>query len=125
MTYRVLVTGSRDWVDHAILRVLNDTLADANRTGRLMTVVHGGCPTGADAFADVWARTLEITRRVHMAEWRPAGIYNPQAGLARNERMVAEGADLCLAFIRNGSRGATHCADLARRAGIPIVRFTA
>jgi len=37
--------------------------------------------------------------------------------------MVAAGADLCLAFIHNGARGASHCAALAEQAGIPTIRI--
>lgn len=126
MTYRILVTGSRDWYDSSILAALNVgwNVAEVEDRGPLV-IVHGHCPTGADAFADVWARTRGVKYERYPAIWRPNGVYNPQAGLIRNRKMVELGADQCLAFIRNGSRGATHCAGLAEEAGIPTVRYTA
>ncbi|WP_223885186.1 hypothetical protein [Nocardia colli] len=39
--------------------------------------------------------------------------------------MVRAGADLCVAFIRNDSAGATHTARMAQQAGIPTRIFRA
>lgn len=37
--------------------------------------------------------------------------------------MVNAGADVCLAFVRNMSKGASHCAHAAELSGIPVKRF--
>jgi Ni,Fe-hydrogenase III small subunit len=109
---RLLVTGSRDWADEDMVR-----RALAEHSQPEVVLVFGACPTGADAMAEAcWPGPVER----HPADWRR---YGRSAGPRRNAEMVAAGADLCLAFIRNGSRGATHTAGLAERAGIPVVLY--
>jgi hypothetical protein len=123
MARRILVTGSRDWTDIELIRGVLDGLRSQTWT---MTVVHGACPYGADAIADLWARQQTgVTVEPHPADWRPGGVFDRSAGFKRNAEMVALGADACLAFIRNGSKGATHTADLAEKAGIPVRRYLA
>lgn len=120
--YRVLVTGSRDWNDElAIVGALQDIAAEHPADGELI-LVHGACPTGADAIANNWAVKYGCLIEAHPAAWWK---YGRIAGPRRNTEMVEAGADVCLAFIRNGSRGATHCADTAERAGIPVRRWNA
>jgi hypothetical protein len=116
---RMLVTGSRDWADARLVRrAMRDYAVDDDP----ITVVHGDCPSGADAIADAVALGLSWKTERHPADWR---TYGKGAGFRRNAEMVALGADICLAFIRDGSRGATHTADTAEEAGIPTVRFLA
>jgi len=118
--YRVLVTGSRDWTDFlAIDKALGAEQGLAALDARPLVVVHGGA-LGADRMAHAWAKKNGVAYERHPALWRANGIYNPQAGLVRNRAMVNLGADVCLAFIRSGSRGASHCARLAEEAGIPV-----
>ncbi|MEU1273031.1 DUF2493 domain-containing protein [Streptomyces sp. NPDC005799] len=123
--YRILITGSRTWDDRdTIWRELGNTVAPIP-VDREITVVHGHCPRGADAMADEWARKYGATVERHPANWRPGGVLDRAAGFRRNAEMVALGADICLAFIKDRSRGASHAAGLAAGAGIPVRRWIA
>lgn len=128
---RILVTGSRDWDDPYIL---STALKEAWDLGWVevggkwfrqeTTLVHGACPTGADQMAhDIWTLSApEDPIERYPAAW---DVYGKAAGYIRNRHMVDAGADLCLAFIKNNSRGATMTADLAEKAGIPTRKYTA
>ena len=124
--YRVLVTGSRDWSNADLIRH-HLTRAWLTVEGPF-TVVHGACPTGADWMVSDWVANMleadmgDVREEAHAANWQLEG---KRAGFIRNARMVNLGADVCLAFIRNGSRGASHTARLAEEAGIPTRRWTA
>jgi hypothetical protein len=119
--YRILVTGSRDWDDvEAIWQAMGQAVREA--PGRQIVVVHGACPRGADWHADRWARLADAQVERHPANW---SLNGKRAGFIRNQLMVNLGADVCLAFIKDGSRGASHTARLAEEAGIPTKRWTA
>ncbi|RAJ70232.1 uncharacterized protein DUF2493 [Streptomyces sp. Amel2xB2] len=126
--YRALITGSRDWPSPGVVwSALNDCRDEALITGRELVVVHGACPTGADAQARDWCITATqfatgVTEEQHPANWQ---INGKRAGFIRNQHMVNLGADVCLAFIKDGSRGASHTARLAEQAGIPVRKWTA
>ncbi len=114
---RILVTGSRDWDDSfAVGKVISMHLDDDSNH----VIVQGGCPTGADLFAREFAAQRGIKVESHLADWKQ---YGRSAGPKRNAEMVRLGADCCLAFIKNGSKGATHCAKLAGESGIPVVSY--
>lgn len=115
---RILVTGSRDWtnrdaVNLALHKVLRDFPLEP------ITLVHGGCPTGADYLAHSFAHFSSrwIDEEVHPADWKKHGRA---AGPIRNQHMVDLGADLCVAFPLGESRGTRHCMKAAAKAGIPV-----
>ena len=122
---RILITGSRDWTNIETISAAIMGAAEADGcTPDMVTIVHGGA-IGADSMAAEYAEKNGYNIEEHPVVWRPYGIYNPRAGLARNSDMVNLGADACLAFIRNGSRGASDCARKAEAAGIPTSRYEA
>lgn len=121
---RVLVTGSRDYPEPFFVSIaLNRIVRPRVMERHDVVIVHGACPKGVDRFASNWVRHCQlpgVTEEAHPAEWKS---YGKSAGFRRNVEMVALGADVCLAFIANGSPGSTHCADAAQRAHIPTLRF--
>ncbi|HKN44274.1 MAG TPA: DUF2493 domain-containing protein [Propionibacteriaceae bacterium] len=121
---RILVTGSRDWDDEQRVFDALYTYWLAAEAPSELTLVSGHCPTGADAIAEriVTNAGMGWEPELHPADW---DTHGKSAGFRRNAEMVNLGADFCLAFIKNGSKGATHTADLAEKAGIPVRRFLA
>jgi len=104
-----------------VWRCLDVVAAEAARAGVEELVVVHGCAPGADTLADRWTRIpghpLRVRVERHPADWRR---YPRAAGVVRNRAMVRAGAEVCLAFIRDQSAGATDCAREAERAGIPV-----
>lgn len=135
---RVLVTGSRTWDDPSpIARLLQQAFDPSGPS----LVIHGACPHGADRIARDLVRAWRhdgwpVAEQGVPARWdvcaascrpghrrvRDGREWCPSAGHRRNALMVDQGADICLAFIRGGSAGASGTAALAEAAGIETVR---
>jgi hypothetical protein len=123
---RILITASRTWTDgQAIFNDL-DTEWDRRPPGEPFVVVHGGA-AGGDTLASRWAQYraeagFPVVEEIHLADWAGQGR---KAGILRNLKMVRSDIDLCLAYIYDNSRGATHCATAAHADGIEtrITRF--
>lgn len=113
----VAVTGGRDYRDRATLyRVLDAEAA----TDGIAVLVHGGCPSGADALADAWAEERKVSRRIFRADWSKHG---PAAGPIRNGEMLrATNPHVLIAF--PGGVGTADCVCRAEGMGIPVVRLT-
>jgi len=133
---RLLVTGSRQWINQAQLYDELDHARDGWVAEQLQAtaepdldgfiVVHGGAP-GADTLAGQWThdrRTLSQppVQEVHPANWK----MGPIAGNVRNHEMVILGADLVIGFLvpSAANRGTRHCLAEAKTwlgfKGVPI-----
>ena len=116
---RVLVTGSRTINSEGAALVRNklaQVCGPVLGRGNTVIIVQGECPYGGvDRIARDWAeQTDRVVSEGHPADWSKQG-----AGPARNARMVALGADLCIAFPDIHSRGTWDCLRKAAVAGIP------
>lgn len=124
---RILVTGSRDWTDRdTIYTALNE--ARGNVYHREVVLVHGGA-RGADEIAMHYAEAMDWGIEEHRAQWV---VYGKRAGIMRNVEMVNAVVAvrhlepvICLAFIKDHSPGATHCATYAGACGLKVRIFRA
>lgn len=67
--------------------------------------------------AEQEAQKLGLLVEAHPAAWDRLG---KRAGFIRNEKMAAEGADLCIAFWDGMSNGTRHMMEAAKACGIPV-----
>lgn len=125
-THRVLITGSRNWVNPFIVgKAIEEYWAEViyhswSWPGDLV-IVHGECPTGADHWADLWAKTHEYEVEPHPAQW---DLYGKFAGPKRNMEMVDLGANVVLAFPHSDSRSTVQCMKYAKEKGLRVEEFT-
>lgn len=112
MTRRVLIAASRGWANTGLIRSTLATVWDPD------TVLVSGNARGGDKLCEAcweaWGGTVER----HRADWSQGRA----AGFRRNAKMVATKPDECIAFILNGSAGASDTAARAEAAGIPTRR---
>lgn len=73
-------------------------------------IVSGGCPRGADKWAETLAAERGLTITIHNAKW---DRYNMEAGFVRNTK-IAEDIDILLAVVAEDRRGGTE--DTVRKA---------
>jgi hypothetical protein len=120
---RVIITGAMVWDDEAAIR------RELARLPSDTVVIHGDCP-GVDALAgrlareefglvvEAMAKNDDDYRRYRRGAWK---------GL--NERMLASGVELVIAFHPEfgqpgKARGSTHMVELAKEQRIEVRTFT-
>jgi ABC-type sugar transport system substrate-binding protein len=115
MSVRVIVTGSRSWRCAALARrVIARLIA---RHGKVALVI--GDADGVDRVFAETARASGCEVCVFGADWEKFG---KRAGPLRNQEMVTDGADFCIAVHKSlaRSRGTKDCVQRAMAAGIPV-----
>lgn len=116
---RIMMTGTRDWPDRdSVWRALNDLVTEF---GHDWTLVHGACPSGADRYAEEWAKNKQMNYQGYPAKWTR---YNKAAGPIRNQEMVDTAPDYVIAFLRPGSTGTADAIKRAEKAGITVKIIT-
>ncbi len=105
---RVIVCGGRDYQDREAVFIALDKLHAKNG---ITCVIHGACKTGADRWADEWARDRFVEVERYEADWVRLGTY---AGPCRNQEMADSHPDGAVVF--PGGKGT---ADMVRRAEEP------
>lgn len=111
MTDVVIVTGSRDWTDAALL-------GRALAAYKPELLVEGGA-RGADTLAREWAQAADISCITIPANWNRWG---KAAGARRNIEMLEFYPDaLVVAFPLPQSRGTWHCVFEARKRGHKVM----
>lgn len=117
---RVIFTGSRDWPsdDTTFVHAVVDGLLVSGMTHASV----GDCKTGIDPIVYRRLRPV-LSDRIErfVAEWDQLGRA---AGPIRNQRMVDNGGDLCVAFSYGpivNSIGTCDCATRAAAAGITTI----
>jgi len=121
----VVVCGGRNYRDKAFVFY---TLALLKMECRHLTLIEGGCKTGADLFARQWA-ALQVQKPQVKNTWfeyvsvpvteKAWDIHGKAAGPLRSRRMLEEHQpDFVIAF--EGGRGTKACVDIARELGIEV-----
>ncbi len=109
--FRVVVAGSRNFNDYALLSAeLDKYLADKSNV-----IIVSGTARGADRMGERYAAEHGLKIERFPAEW---GIYHKGAGPVRNMQMV-KSSDAVIAFWDKESSGTKNIIDCARQEHIP------
>ncbi len=67
-------------------------------------IVSGGCPQGADRFAEIIAKSRGLSILIHYPDWN--GPEGKAAGFSRNTK-IAEDCDVLIAMVAEDRKGGT------------------
>jgi hypothetical protein len=102
------VVGSRRRVSIKDYKIVTKAIAKHFQPGDHL--VSGGCPKGADAFAEIFAKVEGLTITIHYPNWKKHG---KAAGIIRNTA-IAMDCDVLIACVAPDRTGGTE--DTIRKA---------
>ena len=112
---RIIIAGGRDFDDvHLVALTLSNLLPD-DTTPDSIQIVSGGAK-GADAMGELVARDNNINLAIFPAQW---DTHGKRAGYVRNQ-LMADNADVLLAFWNETSKGTKHMIDIAKRKNLEV-----
>ena len=116
---RVIVAGSTTWNNREAMQ------RELAMLPKQATVIHGDAP-GADALGGELAAQLQLRVEPFAKNKEDYRRFGRGAWKGLNERMLAAGAQLVLAFHPDldKSTGTKHLVQLAAAAGVPVKRVT-
>jgi len=95
------IVGSRRRTGPKVFQKIENKLLEIYEEGD--AIVSGGCPQGADSFAEILAKKHQIPIMIHYARWNS---YGKGAGFQRNTD-IAKDCDLLIATPAEDRTGGT------------------
>lgn len=116
-SYRVIVAGSRGFLDYDLMcRELDKLFWDSPEFADRDIKIVSGMADGADTLAIRYADERELTKILFPANWKS---FHRIAGFLRNEDMLSVATHLVV-FWDGKSNGTRHMVEIAKAKGIPV-----
>lgn len=112
--YKVIVSGSTKFHDYEFVKEKLDDLL-SQREEKIL-IIEGEAP-GVDQLAFQYAKERGYAHLGNPALWER---YGKKAGPIRNKEMADFGADACVCFWHEESRGTTNMMNIAKKRGLDL-----
>lgn len=113
--YRVIIAGSRSFNDYRLLQSKCDEFLQTIQKEHNIIIV-SGTASGADRLGERYAEQHNYQVKRYPADWKR---FSLSAGPIRNE-LMADHADMLIAFWDGKSRGTFNMIKTARKAGLSV-----
>lgn len=107
MSYKIIVSGGRDFKDAKFLNSILDRL----HKEKVICKIVFGCARGVDALALDWAKRNMVDFARYEADWESHG---KAAGPIRNKRMIEENLDAKILLAFPGGSGTANAVSIAK-----------